>query len=121
MTSYVLPVKNLTDEEINSEFDEDKYEKGFQCEFCKGYRKINSDYGICWNKDSIIKNRIVFEHFACKKFEFKKDLEYDGEYLYVDYKVFRKIIDKEKELKDGKKMKFNKIVEQAILEGLQKL
>lgn len=70
--TYVLPVKSLTEEEIENEYDETSYYAGKQCGSCKGYRELDSDYGTCFKKESIFKNRLVFEHFACKKFEFMK-------------------------------------------------
>jgi len=119
INSYVLSVKNLTEEEMLKEFDESNYCKGFQCQFCSGFREINSDFGICWLKNSEFKNRIIQEHFSCKKFEFEKNDEYDLDSINIDHNIYKKLIEKEKQLKEkGNKTKLKTITEQVILKGL---
>jgi hypothetical protein len=71
--SYVLPVKVFTEEELQEEFSESNYNKGLQCLHCDAFKEIDSDHGVCWRKDSIFKNRVVFEHFSCKKYKSLKD------------------------------------------------
>lgn len=71
--SYVLPVKVFTQEEEQEEFSESNYNKGLQCLHCDAFKEIDSDFGVCWRKDSIFKNRVVFEHFSCKKYKSLKD------------------------------------------------
>lgn len=67
--AYVLPIKCITDEDIAREFNESNYDRGFQCLCCKGYQRLDSDYGVCFGKDSILKNRVIFEHFTCSKYK----------------------------------------------------
>ncbi len=81
INTYVLPVKNLTEEDIEKEFSQELYERGSQCGSCKGYRAINEDYGVCFLKDSILKYRTVFEHFTCKKWVYKRSKNVDNRKL----------------------------------------
>jgi len=71
--SYVLPIKVFTQEEEQEEFSESNYSNGLQCLHCDAFKEIDSDHGVCWRKDSIFKNRVVFEHFSCKKYKHVED------------------------------------------------
>lgn len=45
-----------------------KYEKGFQCHFCRHFAALSNDWGLCCNARSRHSLETVFEHFTCPSF-----------------------------------------------------